>query len=399
MNQFFNHNSEQSLLEFFAGGYQCLALHEKAKLIESFAGYLRGLGDGLGLDALHGIRIRRGTGWEFSCGGLENRGQTLVSVTALFLNHASRNEKLRFFREYFGLTRRLKHYRSELHALEHNAVDLMVRGQWRQFAKRAVAGGGGFLCERRQRFVVRCEKGEEAARILELMLPDPQHLFAQGKPLPGRGLGCASVRIDIDGRTYFFKRYDDKGVLGRCVGLFKKSRGMRVWSTGWGGVCRGLPLAKPIVLAEEKNGLLVGRSWLVTEYAEGVIPLMQLWPDLTTAKRNDMLVRSAILLGRMHRFGLLHGDTNWDNLLVKEGDGRLQPLLVDFDCGRVATLSDARAFRDIQHFVRDLMRDKNEGDARQRDLFVAVWKRWYFPRDPQAQCFLSGCHYRDAKPR
>ena len=73
-------------------------------------------------------------------------------------------------------------------------------------------------------------------------------------------------------------------------------------------------------------------------------------------------------------------------------------LLVDFDCGRIASLSDARAFRDIQHFVRDLMRDRNEGDAGQRDFFVAVWKRWFFPHDPLARCFLSGFHYRNAQP-
>jgi len=398
MTRLSNHDSGQALLDFFAGDYQRLSTCAKAGVVEAFAVYLRDLNEDLGMDALRSIRIRQGTGWEFSRTGKGDRGQTAVSVTALFLHRTSRNEKLRFYRRYLGLSRNLRHYRAELQVLELRAIDLLARGEWRRRGRQAIAGGGGFLCESRQGFAIRCTEGAESARILSLMLPDPQRLFADGKPLPGRGLGCASVRIEVDGKSYFFKRYDDKGVVDRYVGLLKKSRGMRVWITGWGGVFRGLSLPRPLVLVEEKKGCLVGCSWLVTEYVEGTTPLMTLWPDLTAAMRNDLLVRSAILLGRMHRFGLLHGDTNWDNLLVKMGNGVPQLLFVDFDCGRISTLSDSRAFRDIQHFVRDLMRDQNEGDAGQRDFFFAVWKRWFFPRDPQARCFLSGFRYRNASP-
>jgi len=398
MTQLFDLDNERSLLEFFTGEYQQLTFREKVSLIASFAAYLRGLGESLGFEVLRSVRVKRGNELKFYCDSRELRGNTAVSATALFMNKASRNEKLRFFKEYFGLSRKLKHYRAELHSLETKAVGLLAREEWQKLGRQATSGGGDFLRERRQGVLIRCVKGEEAARILERMLPDPQRLFDEGTPLPGRGLGCASVRIKIDGKAYFFKRYDDKGLVDRCVGLVKDSRGLRVWLTGWGGVIRGLPLPRPIILVEEKTGCLVGRSWLVTEYVEGTTPLMDLWPHLTVSMRSDLLVRSAILLGRMHRFGLLHGDTNWDNLLVKECDDSLQLLFVDFDCGRITALKDARAFRDIQHFVRDLMRDKNEGDAGQRDLFVAVWKRWFFPRDPLAQCFLSGFRYRNAAP-
>lgn len=397
MNPLPTHCSAQYLLDYFTGDYQKLTASEKAGIIAAFAAYLRGLGSRLGLQAVRGIRVQYNNGWKFACSGPADRGQTEVSVTALFLNLARRNEKLLFFRHYHGVTQGLKHYRGKLFSLERQSIKLLTGGEWRRLGRQATAGGGEYLCEYRKGAVILSVKSDEAARLVSIMLPDPQIIFDQGKPLSGRGLGCASVRIEIDGLAYFLKRYDDKGIIDSCIGLYKKSRGMRVWRTGWGGIHRGLPLARPIVLIEETKGCLVGRSWLVTEFLEGTTPLMKMWPALTAFMKNDLLISAAILLGRMHCYGLLHGDTNWDNLLVREGEGRPQLLLVDLDCGRITTLNDSRAFRDIQHFVRDLMRAKNAGVSMQRDFFVAVWKRWFFPRNPRARCFLQGFRYRNAK--
>ena len=75
----------------------------------------------------------------------------------------------------------------------------------------------------------------------------------------------------------------------------------------------------------------------------------------------------------MHRCRIIHGDTNWRNVLVQNVAGKRTFYLVDLDGSRkVRDLKAARAERDINHFIRDLRR--SSGDDELESLFMNCWR-------------------------
>lgn len=188
----------------------------------------------------------------------------------------------------------------------------------------------------------------------------------------GRGSGCTAGRIEIDGRSYFIKRYCQTGVRYKFKYLFLRSKALSAWYFAWQFHARSLPVAQPLALLERRRFGFLEEAFLVYPFVDDGRPMMDAWPQLTQSEKRDTIIRGALLLGRVHLCRCIHGDSNWNNILLREG-GDL--LLVDLDCARVLSSFDyARAYRDLEHFIRDLRRKRNNGVAF-RDLFISVWRR------------------------
>jgi len=75
----------------------------------------------------------------------------------------------------------------------------------------------------------------------------------------------------------------------------------------------------------------------------------------------------------MHRCGLLHGDLNWRNVLVREISRSLEVYFVDLDgCRDAGGVTRERAEKDMSHFFRDLHRNQATGE--ETALFMASWE-------------------------
>ncbi|MCD4687924.1 MAG: hypothetical protein K8R55_01165, partial [Desulfuromonadaceae bacterium] len=103
-------------------------------------------------------------------------------------------------------------------------------------------------------------------------------------------------------------------------------------------------------------------------------PLANFWLRLDAVARKGLLTRLALLLGRMHLFGGLHGDLKWNNILIR-GQGGCDLYLTDLDGSKIVGSTKPRAKRkDLERFLVDLTKVQPSDD--QKVFFSKCWKRW-----------------------
>jgi tRNA A-37 threonylcarbamoyl transferase component Bud32 len=99
------------------------------------------------------------------------------------------------------------------------------------------------------------------------------------------------------------------------------------------------------------------------------------WPNLNGKQRQTWAVRLAILLGRMHHFGCMHGDLKWNNILVLSAEKAEKVLLCDLDGSKIDSgLNYPKASIDLRRFLKDMQTWDN--DVKRRIMFLHIWKKW-----------------------
>ncbi|MDY0268752.1 lipopolysaccharide kinase InaA family protein [Trichloromonas sp.] len=213
--------------------------------------------------------------------------------------------------------------------------------------------------QRRGPFVAYFATIPEYSGLLELLLPDPDHLFASGESVvsPWQSVATDKVVIEFAGRSLFLKRYNCLGVGYRIKNIFRASRALKSWRAGWQFLELGVPTPKPLACLEERRFRLLGRSYVLFEQIDNAVSLLDAWPTFTGERRRNMLGKLGGLIGRMHRLGLVHGDLNWRNILVRQRLSGTEAFLVDLDGSRfLGKMNRDAARRDMDHFFRDLQR-------------------------------------------
>lgn len=384
-----------SFPEYYAHDYPQLSAGEKRAFIAAFGGFIGRLhAQGVPTWKYPAARIRvaaRDASWTFGHAGLTadaHSGQALSAslrrkglsaLYAEFLTTSRRAERLRFYQAYRHDGGKLSGQHADLVKLDRAAIAL-ARRTWHRRDQAVRRNNEQFAVERRGPFKIHRLRCPETESLLTHLLPDPDRLFAIGESFSRRGIGSDSVRVEIAGRPYFLKRYAGRGWEYQLKSVFRRSRAFRVWLTNWGFGNRGLPVPRTLLLLEERRYRFLKRAYLVTDFQDGAACLVDAWPGLTANEQRHLLARSAILLGRMHSFGCIHGDTNWENILIRRAAGDNRLLLVDLDCGRVTRfLTGRRARRDVWHFERDLLRPQI-GGAAYRSFFLRIWRRWFTNR-------------------
>lgn len=213
--------------------------------------------------------------------------------------------------------------------------------------------------------------------LKDAFLPDPDRLFGQGAPVcSGRkGNPRDLVKVVVAGLPYFVKRYNCRGTLYRVKNIFRASKALRSMRAGQLLLSIGVLTPEPLLCLEERQAGLLGRSYLVCPFLDGCRSFFDLWPELDTARRRYYLKALGEIMGRMHRAHVIHGDSNWRNILVDD-DGRRDPRFwfVDLDgVRRYRRLSAERAERDTGHFLRELTR--LGADQEFSLLFRSHWQR------------------------
>lgn len=245
------------------------------------------------------------------------------------------------------------------------------RRVWNGKARRSLHTNSRFLQERRSGFRIFRQRTEEGDVLAAALLPDPDKVLEAGTIVKS-GRTTRVARVEIEGKSYFLKRYNSKGWGYRLRNAFRRSRAVQTWLVSWGFVVRGLPVPPPLLCLEERHFRLLGRSYLLTGFVADATPASRLWRSLEERARSALLVRLAMTLGTMHRFGCLHGDLKWNNLLVVRSGS---VVLTDLDGSRILvrpTLERAR--KDIGRFLRDLNSRQSETVVAER--FLACWRRW-----------------------
>ncbi|MBN2593646.1 MAG: phosphotransferase [Sedimentisphaerales bacterium] len=158
--------------------------------------------------------------------------------------------------------------------------------------------------------------------------------------------------ISWNNKNIVVKRYDHKGFIHSLRHTIKKSRARKGWL--YAHFLGALNIATPRALAyiEQRKGLLVWQSYLVTEYVEG----QKLWhflrdDDVTEQQKLEEIRQVVKLLDRLWDFRITHGDLKHVNILITDNG----PVLLDLDgmiVHRWELLYRNKRAKDMERFIR-----------------------------------------------
>ncbi|HBZ56233.1 MAG TPA: hypothetical protein DEO88_12575 [Syntrophobacteraceae bacterium] len=303
-----------------------------------------------------------------------SRTQRLLNLAVLLCNFwrlASTAQCLRFLRDY-GLSWNGAQGRSHLYLIKRLALKLS-RHSWDAHARRALGNNARFIAERRDGFTIHRTRRDDVDEMLGALLSDPDRLLDQGKTDGNRTIGA--VQVKLDGPWTFLQGYRYQGWRSRLWNARQGGQARRVWLNLWSLRTRHVPVLEPLLCMDRQCFRLPERCYLVSEYVADARPLSSCWQDLDATQRRDALIHLGMELGRMHRFGGIHGQLTWNNLLLTFVDARPQITLVGLDAARMLPAAGPlRCQLDIRVFLHDL--DDRDPDGSHRRLFLDVWKRW-----------------------
>jgi tRNA A-37 threonylcarbamoyl transferase component Bud32 len=146
---------------------------------------------------------------------------------------------------------------------------------------------------------------------------------------------CYVSRLTWNGRNVVVKRYNHKGFIHSMRHTIKRSRACRGWLHAHRLGILHIATPKGLAYIENRRGLLVWKSYLVTEYIQGRKLYDFLRDDnVTREERLEITRQIKKLLDELGRHRISHGDLKHTNILITEKG----PVLTDLDGMKVHKL-------------------------------------------------------------
>ncbi|MHC4158195.1 MAG: lipopolysaccharide kinase InaA family protein [Planctomycetota bacterium] len=160
-------------------------------------------------------------------------------------------------------------------------------------------------------------------QIDELM--DSGHILKDGNT-------CYVSHFAWNNRDIAAKRYNHKGFVHSLRHTIKRSRAHRGWLHGHRLGMLDIASPKPVAYIEQHRGMLVWKSYLVTEYVEGQKLYDFLRDDsVTEQQRSKAAGQIKKLLNQLGEHKISHSDLKHSNILVTENG----PVLTDLDAMKI----------------------------------------------------------------
>jgi tRNA A-37 threonylcarbamoyl transferase component Bud32 len=158
--------------------------------------------------------------------------------------------------------------------------------------------------------------------------------------------------VSWNNKEVVIKRYNHKGLIHSLRHTIKGSRAKRSWLNGQLLTLLNIPTPKPLAFIEQRKGLLLWKSYLVTEYVDG----RQLYhflrnSSITQQQRSAVTQQVMDLLNNLSQYRISHGDLKPSNILLTN-DG---PVLTDLDGMKVYRwnwIHRARQIKDITRLTK-----------------------------------------------
>ncbi len=226
------------------------------------------------------------------------------------------------------------------------------KGRWKEFRNKLFRNCTAFSYTKNRdgfQVVVRECAGQEMSGLLQ----GPDASF------PGRGRAfkngntCTVWATVVNGQDLVIKRYNVKGFWhGLKLSLFT-GRGERSWVNGHRLLFYGIPTPQPVALLKMKGGLFRPKAYLITEQLRAVNA--REWfhdPVVSGAEKGVMAEQIALLLHKLQRHQISHGDLKASNILIVDGEA----MLIDLDAMQQHTNTaefEKAMVMDVQRFMRN----------------------------------------------
>ena len=192
-----------------------------------------------------------------------------------------------------------------------------------------------------------------SAKALE-ELKELDQLLQKAKLDKDSGSTTAGV-IELDGRKYFLKRYNNKNFKRKLKNSIRQTRPFKVLKTSQ--VVRKSGVFAPEVYAalNYRRGLLIESSYLLCSVLETAQPANQTIEKITGKENSNQFIdRACHTLVKIHDAGILHGDVKISNILIIANDDNCYKTgLLDFDGSKCYSeaLSERRRIRDLARLI------------------------------------------------
>lgn len=161
---------------------------------------------------------------------------------------------------------------------------------------------------------------------VQQFIADPDKAIANGEVLKS-GRTSIVVKLELNGQVYVVKRYNRKSLLHQCARSLMPSRAADSWKNGHLLEFNHIPTARPLLMLENRWGAFRGRSYVLTEYIEGIHAFDYFEGSQPLEEREVMAVKINTLIKRLHQSGFVHGDLKAYNIWIKGSE----PILIDLD--------------------------------------------------------------------
>ena len=142
---------------------------------------------------------------------------------------------------------------------------------------------------------------------------------------------CYVSRLTWNSKDVVVKRYNHRGFIHSLRHTIKRSRARRNWLHGHRLGMLNIATPRPLAYIEQRRGLLVWQSYLVTEHVKGRELKNFLRDDKTSEKKRSIVSQQvAELLDSLSEHKITHGDLRHSNILITESG----PVLTDLDAMR-----------------------------------------------------------------
>lgn len=142
------------------------------------------------------------------------------------------------------------------------------------------------------------------------------------------GNTCFVSRISLAAKDVVVKRYNFKGIIHSVRHTLKRSRARRNWLHAHRLGMLDIPTAKPLAFIEKRRGLMIYKSYFVTEYIDSQKLSDFLQDDsLSEEQRSSMIKKVTELLDKLSKHRITHGDLKQSNILIVDNE----PILIDLD--------------------------------------------------------------------
>lgn len=292
---------------------------------------------------------------------------SLAVVAAAWREQTTRSERLRFWQTYRAERPELvvpDRYRAlrqlDAAALAHSRRILRGRD------KRAL---------RANRDYQKLDNGRAAVHalcdippaFLRHLAEDPEALLRENLHRPIK-LSHSSMLVEAavptaTGTTVVgYKCYRPRNAWKAFCAMFRSGRALRSWYLGQALFERKIPTARPLAICTQRRPRFGRRSYLATAWIEGAENLhlygWRLAPRSVSERARrarqcaDSLGR---LVGRMHAWGVRHGDLKASNLLVVESPQTVRAYVIDLDDVRIGRrIPPANSLADLARLAAGL---------------------------------------------
>ncbi|MHC4738253.1 MAG: lipopolysaccharide kinase InaA family protein [Planctomycetota bacterium] len=161
-------------------------------------------------------------------------------------------------------------------------------------------------------------------------------------------------RIKWNGKDVVVKRYNNKGIFHSLRHTIKRSRAYRVWLNGHRLTMLGIATPKPLAYAESYRGPILWKSYIITEYVNG-LQLCDFFRDKKVSNEERARLVSLVekLLQKMGKYKITHGDLKHTNILITENG----PVLTDLDAmvvHKIYWLFQSKRHKDMARFLNGM---------------------------------------------